>query len=117
MEFGRVNPEELQLIDFNLPPNPQLTTSTLQAAKNVQPTQVYVGCAKCGRKEWVGKIYPPKTKDANFLDEYVKHFDSIEACSIQTWNLFFEGTNTLKEVLIITDRGEINRNEKAWDQH
>jgi uncharacterized protein YecE (DUF72 family) len=40
--------------------------------------QVHVGCAKWGRKEWVGKIYPPKTKDANFLDEYVKHFDCIE---------------------------------------
>ncbi|WP_317169561.1 DUF72 domain-containing protein [Mucilaginibacter humi] len=37
-----------------------------------------MGCAKWGRKEWVGQIYPPKTKDANFLDEYVKHFDSIE---------------------------------------
>jgi uncharacterized protein YecE (DUF72 family) len=78
MEFGRVNPEELQLVDFTLPADPELTTKTLQAAKNGQPTQVYVGCAKWGRKEWVGKIYPPKTNDANFLDEYVKHFDSIE---------------------------------------
>jgi uncharacterized protein YecE (DUF72 family) len=37
-----------------------------------------VGCAKWGRKEWIGQIYPPKTKEANFLDEYVKHFDCIE---------------------------------------
>jgi uncharacterized protein YecE (DUF72 family) len=78
MEFGRVTPEELQQVNFTLPPDPQLTTDTLAAAKNGQPVQVYVGCAKWGRKEWVGKIYPPKTKDANFLDEYVKHFDSIE---------------------------------------
>lgn len=78
MEFGRVTPEELPLIDFTLPPDPALTIQTLAAAKNGKPLQVHVGCAKWGRKEWVGQIYPPKTKDANFLDEYVKHFDSIE---------------------------------------
>src|SRR5476649_585195 len=78
MEFGRVAPEALQLVDFTFPPDPVLTTTTLQAAKNGGPLQVHVGCAKWGRKEWLGKIYPPKTKDANFLDEYVKHFDCIE---------------------------------------
>jgi uncharacterized protein YecE (DUF72 family) len=78
MEFGRVNPEELAAVDFTLPPDPELTIATLKAAKNDQPLQVHVGCAKWGRKEWVGQIYPPKTKDANFLDEYVKHFDCIE---------------------------------------
>jgi uncharacterized protein YecE (DUF72 family) len=78
MEFGRVPPHELAEIDFTLPPDPELTITTLAAAKNSSPLQVHVGCAKWGRKEWVGKIYPPKTKDANFLDEYVKHFDCIE---------------------------------------
>lgn len=78
MEFGRVNPEELMSVDFTLPPDPALTIETLAAAKNTKPLQVHVGCAKWGRKEWVGQIYPPKTKDANFLDEYVKHFDCIE---------------------------------------
>jgi uncharacterized protein YecE (DUF72 family) len=78
MEFGRVTPEELTRIDFTLPPDPELTVNTLASAKNNEPLQVHVGCAKWGRKEWVGKIYPPKTKDANFLDEYVKHFDCIE---------------------------------------
>jgi uncharacterized protein YecE (DUF72 family) len=78
MEFGRVNPEELFNVDFTLPPDPELTVKTLTAAKGDKPLQVHVGCAKWGRKEWLGKIYPPKTKDANFLDEYVKHFDCIE---------------------------------------
>ena len=78
MEFGRVTPGELEEADFTLPPDPELTIKTLSAAKNDQPFRVHVGCAKWGRKEWVGKIYPLKTKDANFLDEYVKHFDSIE---------------------------------------
>jgi uncharacterized protein YecE (DUF72 family) len=79
MEFGRVPVEQLFEVDFTLPPDPELTTSTLKAAKgNDEPIQVRVGCAKWGRKEWLGKIYPPKTKEANFLDEYVKHFDCIE---------------------------------------
>jgi uncharacterized protein YecE (DUF72 family) len=78
MEFGRVNPEELATVDFTLPPDPELTINTLKAAKSNQPVQVHVGCAKWGRKEWIGQIYPPKTKEANFLDEYVKHFDCIE---------------------------------------
>ncbi|MDN5286062.1 MAG: hypothetical protein JWR38_2336 [Mucilaginibacter sp.] len=78
MEFGRVNPEELATVDFTLPPDPELTIATLKAAKSNQPLQVHVGCAKWGRKEWIGQIYPPKTKDTNFLDEYVKHFDCIE---------------------------------------
>ena len=78
MEFGRVTPGELEETDFTLPPDPALTIKTLSASKNDKPFQVHVGCAKWGRKEWVGKIYPLKTKDANFLDEYVKHFDCIE---------------------------------------
>jgi len=77
MEFGRVTDEQLPLVDFTLPPDPQLTIDTLKAATK-KPLEVHVGCAKWGRKEWIGQIYPEKTKDANFLDEYVKHFDCIE---------------------------------------
>lgn len=78
MEFGRVSPQELIEVDFTLPPDSEFTIKTLQSAKSDQPLQAHVGCAKWGRKEWLGKIYPPKTKDAVFLDEYVKHFDCIE---------------------------------------
>src|ERR1700742_3525409 len=78
MEFGRVTPGELLEVNFTLPPDSVFTVKTLEAAKGKSPLKVHVGCAKWGRKEWLGKIYPPKTKDANFLDEYVKHFDCIE---------------------------------------
>ena len=40
--------------------------------------KVYLGCAKWGRTEWVGKIYPPKTKEKDFLQHYVEHYNSIE---------------------------------------
>jgi uncharacterized protein YecE (DUF72 family) len=78
MEFGRVNPEEIATTDFTLPHDTELTLSTLKAAKSDEPLQIHIGCAKWGRKEWIGQIYPPKTKEINFLDEYVKHFDCIE---------------------------------------
>lgn len=78
MEFGRADKAALINVDYTLPADTELTIKTLSEAKNQEPLQVRVGCAKWGRKEWRGKIYPPKTKEANFLNEYVKHFDSIE---------------------------------------
>lgn len=70
---------ELNEIDFSLPAEPAGNAAVLAQGKkaNVKP-QVYFGCAKWGRKEWVGKIYPKGTKDAQFLDHYVHHYNSIE---------------------------------------
>ena len=77
MEFGRVQEEELDKIDFKLPPD-RLFNKQILPGKPVANPKVYVGCAKWGRVEWVGKIYPPKTKEKNFLDQYVLHYNSIE---------------------------------------
>lgn len=78
MDFGKVPETELNTIDFSLPPDPELTKSVLKQSKKPGKVEMYVGCAKWGRKEWVNLIYPPKTKEALFLNEYVKHFNSIE---------------------------------------
>jgi len=94
MEFGRVTPEELLEVDFTLPADAVLTMQTLNTALNHKPLQVHVGCAKWGRKEWLGKIYPLKTKEANFLDEYVKHFDCIEL-NATFYNVY--GPDTIKK--------------------
>lgn len=77
MDFGRVPENELSQIDFSLPKEPQWNTQFLQGRNNMA-SKVYIGCAKWGRKEWIGKIYPKATKDAQFLDEYVKHYNAIE---------------------------------------
>src|ERR1700754_3986616 len=77
MEFGRVDPTELDSIDFTLPKEPAFNKQVLPGKKAKDP-KVYLGCAKWGRTEWVGKIYPPKTKERNFLDRYVEHYNSIE---------------------------------------
>ena len=77
MDFGRVPENELNKIDFKLPAEPAMNGSVLKG-KKAKNAEVYIGCAKWGRKEWIGKIYPKGTKEANFLDEYVKHYNSIE---------------------------------------
>ncbi|MCX2451649.1 DUF72 domain-containing protein [Pedobacter sp. PLR] len=78
MDFGKVSDDELNRVDFSLPADGLQTPQTLAGKKAGNTPEFYVGCAKWGRKEWVNMIYPPKTKEANFLDEYVKHFNSIE---------------------------------------
>jgi uncharacterized protein YecE (DUF72 family) len=78
MEFGREAAEQLDHLDLSLPKDAALTTKVLSSAKKVKKVNVYVGCAKWGRPDWVGKIYPKGTKAANFLDEYAKQFNCIE---------------------------------------
>lgn len=77
MEFGRVPENELNGIDFNLPAEPASNKAILKGKPAKNP-KVYVGCAKWGRTEWVGKIYPPKTKEKDFLQHYVEHYNCIE---------------------------------------
>lgn len=77
MEFGRVTESELDSIDFSLPKEPVFNKQVLNGKKNKQ-AKVFVGCAKWGRTEWVGKIYPPKTKEKDFLQHYVEHYNCIE---------------------------------------
>lgn len=79
MEFGKVDPRELERIDFRLPADRPETTEILSAAKsNGSRPNIYVGCAKWGRKDWIGKIYPKGTKESDFLSHYAKHFSCIE---------------------------------------
>lgn len=77
MEFGRVTEAELSAINFSLPQEPLFNQQILKGKKAGDP-KIYIGCAKWGRTEWLGKIYPQKTKEKNFLEHYVKHYNSIE---------------------------------------
>ena len=77
MKFGRVETELLDDLDLSLPPDHEGTESVLTGKRNGNPG-VYVGCAKWGRDEWVGMIYPEGTKSTDFLKNYVEHFNAIE---------------------------------------
>ncbi len=78
MEFGRVTPEELETVSFTLPADRPETTRLLKDNNFTGKPQIFTGCAKWGRKDWIGKIYPKGTKEADFLNLYAKHFNCIE---------------------------------------
>jgi len=77
MEFGKVDRETLETIDFTLPADGAFTKAYLTGTRVPDPG-IYVGGAKWGRKEWVGLIYPDKTRDTDFLEHYTRHFNGIE---------------------------------------
>ena len=77
MDFGRVPDNELNTVNFSLPEEPAWNKKILNGVKD-KNVKVYIGCAKWGRKEWIGKLYPKGTSDTQLLDEYVKHYNAIE---------------------------------------
>lgn len=90
MEFGKIPESELLEIDFALPADPPETTAALKKGKG--KTKFYIGCAKWGRKDWVGKLYPAGTKEKEFLQQYAKQFNSIE------FNGFFYNVHSREQV-------------------
>ena len=76
MEFGRLPIEEIDTIDFTLPPDPSRNAKVLpgKPAKH----KIYIGMPKWGRTEWAGPLYPPKTKEKDFLSHYVQYFNCVE---------------------------------------
>src|SRR4051812_34243967 len=77
MDFGKV--EDLNKVDFTFPDDDPRNLELFKSLKkNKVKPQVYVGCAKWGRPDWVGTIYPKGTKPGDFLKHYVTDFNSIE---------------------------------------
>lgn len=77
MEFGRVPENELSRINFSLPAEPVFNRQVLKGKRAPQP-KVYLGCDKWGHTAWVGKIYPSQTKEKDFLQHYVQHYNCVE---------------------------------------
>lgn len=77
MLFGQLKPAVLNKIKFELPKDPPGNKLVLQNARPSAPT-IHLGCAKWGRPEWVGKLYPKGTKEKDFLKYYAQHYGSIE---------------------------------------
>jgi len=78
MEFGRLETDALDGVDFSLPPDLPATDRILAGTPRTDAPAIFVGCAKWGRKDWIGTIYPEKTREADFLSHYGKHFNCIE---------------------------------------
>lgn len=78
MDFGIVESTEVQNVDFTLPPDGEHTLTMFKDRQRSVATDLRIGLAKWGRKEWVGKFYPNRTKEFQFLHEYTKRFNTIE---------------------------------------
>src|SRR5436190_2802860 len=76
MLFGELKRYELEKIKFPLPKDTKDSEALLK--KGSGDGKVFLGCAKWGRKEWIGKIYPKGTKEKDFLEHYAQHYQSIE---------------------------------------
>lgn len=77
MEFGKTDRSQLNHLDFTLPADGVFAQHFLTGTR-VPDLKVYVGAPKWGIKEWTGIIYPEKTKENDFLEHYVHHFNGIE---------------------------------------
>lgn len=75
MDFGRVN--NVSDIDFSLSQDHADNASVLTGKRNTD-LEIYVGCPIWSHKDWVGKIYPAKAKDKDFLMYYAQQYNSIE---------------------------------------
>ncbi len=76
MEFGKL--EQLHDVNWDLPPDDPLSLSFLQSLPQTQQIQIHLGAPAWGHKEWVGRIYPAKTKSTDFLFHYSRKFSCIE---------------------------------------
>lgn len=99
MEFGQLTTKELEKLTFKLPRDPAVNEVVLKKAKKGK-TAIFLGCAKWGRREWIGKIYPKGTKEKDFLNHYAQHYHSIE---LNATNYTFYDPNTFRKWL-----GQVN---------
>lgn len=77
MDFGSVPGELLNQTNFNLSAEPAFNSNILNGNAKADP-KLYIGCDKWAKKEWIGKIYPAKAKEKDFLDYYAAHYNSVE---------------------------------------
>jgi uncharacterized protein YecE (DUF72 family) len=78
MEFGKL--ESIENVDFKIPPDAEATDLLLKnKAKRIGNPKIYLGATGWAMKEWVGKFYPENAKPSDFLAEYARQFNTIEA--------------------------------------
>lgn len=77
MEFGKLS--NIENVPWALPADVASSLEFLQQLSSHRgPATYYIGTPAWGHKEWVGKIYPPKTKASDFLTYYSQNFNTIE---------------------------------------
>lgn len=70
MEFGKIS--NLEPVDWTMP------AAEISFRPAGDPPRVLLGTPAWGHREWVGKIYPPKTPASDYLRHYSRSFSTIE---------------------------------------
>lgn len=78
MDFGSAS--NIGRIKFDMPQDDAATLEyfSKRLLKSITPIKIKVGAPVWTPKEWVGRIYPPKTKSQDYLHHYSRQFSSIE---------------------------------------
>lgn len=82
MDFGKVDGREVNNVNFKLPADGEQTLKTFEGRSKLDCPEIRIGLGNWGRKEWVGKFYPDRTRDRDFLNEYSKRFNTIECNAV-----------------------------------
>lgn len=76
MDFGKV--ENVENIDFTMPKDHPDNEALFSHLSKNHTSKIYIGCPAWAEKSFVGRIYPPKTKNNEYLIHYSKNFSTIE---------------------------------------
>jgi uncharacterized protein YecE (DUF72 family) len=76
MEFGKL--ANVDHVDWSIPADSELSRRHLLGQKSNSPLRFYVGAPAWSSKDWVGVIYPPKTRASDCLHHYSRCFNAIE---------------------------------------
>ncbi|MEM7248551.1 MAG: DUF72 domain-containing protein [Acidobacteriota bacterium] len=76
MEFGKL--PSVDGVDFTLPHDDPATARVLARSENAGPPRIAMGTAAWGDASFVGSLYPPGTKQREYLHHYSRQFGAIE---------------------------------------
>lgn len=76
MKFGKL--QDISQVDFSLPPINEATLRRLGGNSARDRFRAFIGLPRWAAREWIGQLFPPKTKQEDFLHYYSLSFNTIE---------------------------------------
>ncbi|MEK6476848.1 DUF72 domain-containing protein [Catalinimonas sp. 4WD22] len=76
MEFGKLS--DISQVDFNLPKDADRNQRVLTKSDTHSQPKIYIGMARWGDRNLVGKLYPKGTPSKDYLYHYSRQFNTIE---------------------------------------
>lgn len=75
MKYGFLN--DVSNVNFKLPESSSFNKDFIKKSLK-KDLEIFIGCSVWADKDYVGKFYPQKTPQKNFLMEYAKQFSTVE---------------------------------------